>query len=80
LYTKVLEYVETVAATDSTVLLLGETGTGKELIVRAIHKLGRRKKRPLVKLNCAAIQPDLPHAEAGYSWTATSVRRLAPIA
>ena len=60
---QVLEYVETVAATDSTVLLLGETGTGKELIARAIHKLGRRKERPLVKLNCAAIPSGLLESE-----------------
>ena len=52
---KVLQLVETVAASDSTVLLLGETGTGKELIARAIHNLSRREERKLVKLNCAAI-------------------------
>ena len=60
---QVLGYVETVATTDSTVLLLGETGTGKELIARAIHKLGRRKERPLVKLNCAAIPSGLLESE-----------------
>ena len=60
---QVLAYVETVAPTDSTVLLLGETGTGKELIARAIHTRGRRKERPLVKLNCAAIPSGLLESE-----------------
>src|SRR6202045_2078627 len=55
----VLQQVETVAPSDSTVLLLGETGTGKELIARAIHDRSRRKQRPLVKLNCAAIPTGL---------------------
>ena len=53
----VLRMVETVAGSDSTVLMLGETGTGKELIARAIHERSRRKDRTFVKLNCAAI-PD----------------------
>src|SRR5208337_645213 len=51
----VLQLVDTVAPSDSTVLLLGETGTGKELIARAIHERSRRKERTFVKLNCAAI-------------------------
>jgi formate hydrogenlyase transcriptional activator len=59
----VLELVETVATSDSTVLLLGETGTGKELIARAIHDRSRRKERTLVKLNCAAIPTGLVESE-----------------
>jgi formate hydrogenlyase transcriptional activator len=59
----VLEMVETVAPNDSTVLLLGETGTGKELIARAIHDRSRRKDRTFVKLNCAAIPTGLLESE-----------------
>jgi formate hydrogenlyase transcriptional activator len=59
----VLSLVETVAPSDSTVLLLGETGTGKELIARAIHDRSRRKDRTLVKLNCAAIPTGLLESE-----------------
>src|SRR5215467_14224533 len=60
---QVLNLVETVAPSDSTVLLLGETGTGKELIARAIHDRSRRKDRTLVKLNCAAFPTGLLESE-----------------
>jgi formate hydrogenlyase transcriptional activator len=56
---QVLELVETVAPSDSTVLLVGETGTGKELVARAIHDHSRRKDHTFVKLNCAAIPTGL---------------------
>jgi formate hydrogenlyase transcriptional activator len=59
----VLELVETVAPSDSTVLLLGETGTGKELIARAVHDRSRRRDRTFVKLNCAAIPTGLLESE-----------------
>jgi transcriptional regulator with GAF, ATPase, and Fis domain len=59
----VLKAVETVSPTDATVLILGETGTGKELIARAIHNLSPQKDKPLVKVNCAALAVSLIESE-----------------
>ncbi|WP_051554634.1 sigma 54-interacting transcriptional regulator [Maribacter antarcticus] len=60
---KVLKQVEQVAKTDSTVLILGETGTGRELIAKAIHNASDRKAKPLVKVNCSALPTDLIESE-----------------
>ncbi|HEV2401847.1 MAG TPA: sigma 54-interacting transcriptional regulator [Candidatus Sulfotelmatobacter sp.] len=59
----VLDQVATVAHSDATVLILGETGTGKELVANAIHRMSRRKDGPLVKLNCASIPTGLLESE-----------------
>jgi transcriptional regulator with GAF, ATPase, and Fis domain len=61
--TAVLDNVRRVASTDSTVLIMGETGTGKELIARAVHSCSRRKVKPLIKINCAALPPGLVESE-----------------
>ncbi len=63
LFKKVLGQVEQVAKTDATVLILGESGTGKELITRAVHNLSKRKGRPMVKVNCAALPATLIESE-----------------
>ena len=60
---QVLKLVKTVAPTDSTVLILGETGSGKELVARALHNLSNRRERTFVKLNCAAIPTGLLESE-----------------
>jgi len=60
---KILFKVDQVAPTDSTVLITGQTGTGKELVARAIHNASARKSRPLLKVNCAALSPNLIESE-----------------
>ncbi len=59
----VLQQVETVASSDSTVLILGETGTGKELIARAVHQRSRRRDKPLIRVNCSSIPKELFESE-----------------
>src|ERR1700683_2413988 len=59
----VLDKVRSVAPTDASVLITGETGTGKELIARAIHSASKRREKPLIKINCAAFPPGLVESE-----------------
>ena len=72
--------IEQVAATDATVLVLGETGVGKELVARAVHNLSKRSKRPLVKVNCASLPSTLIESELfGHekgAFTGASARRI----
>jgi DNA-binding NtrC family response regulator len=60
---QIMRQIEMVAPTDATVLILGETGTGKELIARELHRRGRRKDKPLVRVNCACIPKELYESE-----------------
>jgi len=62
-YKGALSRAEQVAPTDSTVLILGETGTGKELMANALHRMSSRKDRPMIKVNCAALPPTLMESE-----------------
>lgn len=77
---KILRRVKQVAPTNATALILGETGTGKGLIARAIHDLSSRKERPLVQVNCAALAPSLIESELfGHekgAFTGATVKRL----
>ena len=80
---RVLKEIKTVAPTDSTVLICGETGTGKELVARALHDLSPRRDRAFVKLNCAAIPTGLWRASCSVTrrarLPALSRRRLAAL-
>lgn len=60
---QIIKQIEMVAPTDATVLILGETGTGKELIARELHRRSRRKDKPLVRVNCGCIQKELYESE-----------------
>jgi transcriptional regulator with GAF, ATPase, and Fis domain len=60
---KVLQQIELVASSNAAVLITGESGTGKELVAKAIHAEVMRRRRPLVKVNCAAIAPELFESE-----------------
>ena len=77
---RVLEEVRQVGPTDSTVLLMGETGTGKELIATAVHAVSERRERPMIRVNCGAIPPNLVESELfGHergSFTGANLRRI----
>src|SRR5262245_51854573 len=60
---KVLQQIELVASSEAAVLITGESGTGKEVVAKAIHAKGSRRHRPLVRVNCAAIAPELFESE-----------------
>ena len=62
-FKEILAEVEQVASTEATVLILGETGTGKELVARAIHNISARRDRPMIKVNCATLPSDLIESE-----------------
>ncbi|MFC3559798.1 sigma 54-interacting transcriptional regulator [Pedobacter jamesrossensis] len=74
---------ERISATETTVLILGETGTGKELIAKAVHDASNRKHKTLIKVNCAAIPPNLIESELfGHekgSFTGATERRIGQI-
>ena len=62
-FKRVLRNIEQVAETDATVLILGESGTGKELLARAVHRISRRRRMPLIKINCATLPANLVESE-----------------
>lgn len=62
-WTKIVQQIDLVGSSDATVLLTGESGTGKEMVARALHEAGPRRDKPLVRVNCAAISPELFESE-----------------
>lgn len=62
-WTKIVQQIDLVGSSDATVLLTGESGTGKEMVARALHEAGWRRDKPLVRVNCAAISPELFESE-----------------